>query len=341
MTRPSVLARRDVTRPIEGARSAQVTITAIEIVPTGRMIARLGEPRLASTSEDQGEQNYVLSRNTRPLAGNRKSDSRLELRRSPVMPGRVYVPHESQRPAIGYIRVSTEAQQDDLEKQAERLRVKGAERQLAVVEIYDDVGSGRGSDGLKRRPGLRTAVHRAAAGGFPLVVTDIERIARDPETVRQIVKDMGVEVYTLDGDLRWAVQEPHSQRGREFGDRVQAGTRNALAARKRSGRSLGNTTNRLEAARSGAKANAIRAELVVRDIADVLRRVDPGRLLRLREVVDLLNLRGVLTGRGLPWTLRAAEVPVRRAREQLELEGEIERTETWDWVTGASKSDDG
>ncbi len=100
-------------------------------------------------------------------------------------------------------------------------------------------------------------------------------------------------------------------------DMISKRTREALAEKKRQGVKLGNP-NISEVQKVGAARNKERAEDKAVEIADALEEVDNWSTLTAADVVDLLNDRSILTGRGRPWTLSAIRRPLASAKRHLE-----------------------
>ena len=84
---------------------------------------------------------------------------------------------EDNRPkkVIGYARVSSHDQKDDLVRQAARLRAFGAERSLGCMEVIEDLGSGLNY----RKKGLKRLIRLIAQGQIGhLVVMHKDRLLR-------------------------------------------------------------------------------------------------------------------------------------------------------------------
>ena len=103
---------------------------------------------------------------------------------------------------VGYARVSTEAQ--DLTVQREALAALG----VADERVYVDHGLGGGS---RDRPGLREALAACRAGDM-LVVTKLDRLARSVPDARDIVEELTVRGVKL--NLGGSVHDPTDPVGR-------------------------------------------------------------------------------------------------------------------------------
>lgn len=91
---------------------------------------------------------------------------------------------------VGYCRVSSAKQKDDLDRQVEFLRTK-----LPEAEIVKDIGSGINF----KRKGLATLLERAMSGeAIKLVVAYRDRIARFGfDVVRQVIERSGGSIVVL------------------------------------------------------------------------------------------------------------------------------------------------
>src|SRR3954463_13096715 len=86
------------------------------------------------------------------------------------------------RPAVAYLRVSSEQQgRSGLGLDAQRQAVGrfAAEHGFAIVEAFEEVETGRGSDALERRPQLAAVLKRAKAERCPVLVARLDRLSRD------------------------------------------------------------------------------------------------------------------------------------------------------------------
>jgi DNA invertase Pin-like site-specific DNA recombinase len=105
------------------------------------------------------------------------------------------------RPAIGYIRVSTEKQDKEergLERQTERLQEASHGFGLKLTHIYEDVGSGRGAHNEQKRPGLLQALREAQELSVPLIATSASRLSRDWASFEKLAVAQDVQVIVVD-----------------------------------------------------------------------------------------------------------------------------------------------
>lgn len=148
---------------------------------------------------------------------------------------------------LGYVRVSTAEQADSglgLEAQSAALFAE-AERRGWDTEVLAD----RGASGKLINPGLRKALDLLAAGRADgLLVSKMDRLARSSRHAAEILDlaqdqgwnlvlmDMGIDLSTPPGRAMASMLATFAQFEREL---ISARTRDALAARKASGKRLG------------------------------------------------------------------------------------------------------
>lgn len=150
---------------------------------------------------------------------------------------------------VGYVRVSTEEQGDagaGLEVQRQAITAACATRGWRLVEIHQDVASGRS---LERRTGLAAAL-AAIAGGEAggLVVAKLDRLSRSVIDAAQTIEharregwnlvalDLGVDFSTAAGEAMAHMTAVFAQLERRLiGERTRA----ALAVKKAQGVRLG------------------------------------------------------------------------------------------------------
>src|SRR3954447_13793038 len=87
-----------------------------------------------------------------------------------------------QKPAVAYLRVSSEQQgRSGLGLDAQRQGVErfAAQPGPSIVQTHTEVEPGRGGDALDRRPQLAAALRRAKAERCSVVVAKLDRLSRD------------------------------------------------------------------------------------------------------------------------------------------------------------------
>jgi DNA invertase Pin-like site-specific DNA recombinase len=219
------------------------------------------------------------------------------------------------RPAIGYVRVSTEDQaREGLSLEAQRARILAAcvASGLVLAEVLVEAGeSGKTLD----RPQLQQLLDRVRAGQVgAVVVTKLDRLTRRTRDLLELVEDVfkpaGVELVSLSeqldtrtpaGVLMLTVLGALAQMEREqIGER----TRSALRYKRAKGERLGTTPLGYRTAAAGAPMVPHLAELVA--IRLILRRRRAG--LSFGRIAAELAAAGHRTKRGGGWyasTVRA------------------------------------
>jgi DNA invertase Pin-like site-specific DNA recombinase len=150
---------------------------------------------------------------------------------------------------IGYVRVSTDEQSDSglgLRAQRAAIRAEAARHGWTLVEIFEDVASGKS---LRRRPGLEAAFAAVASGEADgLIVSKLDRLSRSVRDFAEIlarfqrngwalvVMDLGLDTSTIMGAAMAQMVSVFSGLERK---RIAERTREALAVKKASGVRLG------------------------------------------------------------------------------------------------------
>jgi DNA invertase Pin-like site-specific DNA recombinase len=225
--------------------------------------------------------------------------------------------------AIGYIRVSTEMQNEGdhaLGRQAERIRNACAARGMPLGGIYEDTASATDAFSVERRPSLQDAVSRARRENACLVVTEPTRLFRNVEVAERWLQNAGVEIFSVrDGMILSRSQILEAvKRGEDLAKASSAGTVKALSKKRAAGVTLGSKADRTAANRASKLARAQRSDTTVDTLARVLSEDLAYRDLSHGAFADLLNRRNILTGWGRPWT--AAGVRRQRAIAEQRLE---------------------
>src|SRR3954465_1762139 len=86
------------------------------------------------------------------------------------------------QPIVSYLRVSSDQQgKSGLGIEAQRFAVErfAAEHGYEIVETFQEVETGKGSDALERRPQLAAALKRAKGLHRPVLVAKLDRLSRD------------------------------------------------------------------------------------------------------------------------------------------------------------------
>ncbi|MBB3997864.1 recombinase family protein [Aureimonas pseudogalii] len=208
--------------------------------------------------------------------------------------------------AIAYLRVSTETQgRSGLGLDAQRaaiVRFADAEG-FAVVEWFEEIETGKGSDALDRRPILKAALASARKLKAPVIVAKLDRLSRDvafvaglmAQRVPFIVTELGADADPFMLHIYAALAEKERAM-------IAARTKAALQAKKAAGAKLGNRTNLEVAQKAGAASNAVAADVFAGNVVPIVRQLQASGLRTLRDLAEALNVRGVRTVRGGEWT---------------------------------------
>jgi DNA invertase Pin-like site-specific DNA recombinase len=197
--------------------------------------------------------------------------------------------------AIAYTRVSTAGQGRSglgLAAQQEALVRFAQAEGYKLVETFEEVETGKGSDALDRRPRLSAALELAKKHKAPIIVAKLDRLSRDVHFISGlmthktpfIVAELGADADPFMLHLYAALAEKERRL-------ISQRTKDALAAKKAQGVKLGGLNAKGIAARDEAKA---RAE-ALRPILDELKGKSS------RAIAAELNVRGIPTPTGKPW----------------------------------------
>ena len=216
------------------------------------------------------------------------------------------------KPIVAYIRVSTARQgRSGLGLEAQRAalaRFCEAEGYEIVAERLE-VETGKGADALERRPELAAALAEAKRRKCPVLVAKLDRLSRDvafiaglmAQRVPFIVAELGPDADPFMLHIYAALAEKERRL-------ISARTKAALAAARDRGTRLG---------RNGAErlAPAYRAEAVerARALAPVVAEVRAGGASSLRAIAAGLNMRGIATAQGKPWSAMQVKRVLERA----------------------------
>ena len=217
------------------------------------------------------------------------------------------------RPAISYIRVSTERQgRSGLGLEAQRAAIAAfmQEHGFKSAAEYVDTTSGAGAKRqlehdaehvaltYARRPKLKAALDDARARGCPLIVAKLDRLSRDASFVQFVtqtrvpilVAALGTNVDPVLLGIYAVISE--SER-RMISERTKA----ALKAAKARGVKLGSHGEKL------ARINQERAEENVERLRPIIESLRAEGITTVRGILAELTNRGVPTLRGKAWHL--------------------------------------
>jgi DNA invertase Pin-like site-specific DNA recombinase len=205
---------------------------------------------------------------------------------------------------VSYLRVSTGKQErSGLGLEAQRKAVTdfldGGD--WKIIEEFVETESGKRDD----RPALMQALSLCRIHGAALVIAKLDRLSRDAHFLLSLQK-AGARFVAVDmphaDNFTVGILAMVAQKEREM---ISARTRDALAAAKRRGVTLGGDRGNLPAvARQGARASArARSEKAQRRASDLMPIIDElkakGR--SLAQIAKELNAKGIETPRGGEW----------------------------------------
>ncbi len=224
---------------------------------------------------------------------------------------------------VAYVRVSTDKQGKSglgLESQRERIIQFAKLEGFRVVEWFEEVETGKGSDALAQRPQLAAALATARLHNCAVVVAKLDRLSRDvafisslmAQKVPFLVTELGADVDPFMLHIYAALAEKERAM-------ISQRTKDALAAAKARGTKLGGFRGRAGTPDDCAQARAQRtakSDEHAKALAPIIARIDPERTLSLRALASRLNDERVPTAAGKgEWTAAGVKRVIERAAE--------------------------
>jgi len=206
--------------------------------------------------------------------------------------------------AIGYTRVSTAEQgRSGLGLSAQRQAIEAFAKAegISISAWHEDVQTGKGSDALAQRPGLRAALRAAKAAKGPLIVAKLDRLARNSHFVTGLMEQKVRFIVTMLPKADAFTLQIYAALAEKEGALISERTRAALANSTKKLGMAGKSKSdqrRIHALAMEAKDNAAtaRAEALRPQIEFALK----GGL-SLRKAAELLNEREVASPAGGRW----------------------------------------
>lgn len=203
--------------------------------------------------------------------------------------------------AVGYARVSTQRQGEEgisLEAQRRAIQTFSHHMGYELIEVYEDAASGVGEKSLNKRPGLTCALDYMQKHGAVLIVANWDRLSRY-SAIEQQLENRGVSLdrvicATKSEEFRRASETAAFERASFERDLISRRTKEGMAAKKRAGATFGNPDIK-DMQSSGVKAYSAKADRVVKEIAELIRRNILGDEDSYKLVADKLNAAGLLT----------------------------------------------
>lgn len=226
---------------------------------------------------------------------------------------------KSLKKAIVYIRVSTREQGErgyGLDLQQARITEYARHAGYEIEEVFKDVETGMGARSIKDRPGIGEAMKTARLNNWPILVSGLDRLSRDIESVEKIVSDEGIKVVSCDRgpNIPKAVIMADAAHGQRQGELISERTRAGLQAARDRGAQLGNTKNLPEAQERGAEANKRKAHTQAQKLSEVVQELRRAGLKTAGQIAAGLNGRGLLTPRGEHWSASTIRRPLARIK---------------------------
>jgi len=202
---------------------------------------------------------------------------------------------------VSYLRVSTQQQgRSGLGLEAQRAAVLGyVEGRGELIEEFQEVETGKGSNALDQRPQLRAALEACRKQGAVLLIAKLDRLARNVHFVSGLIES-GCDFIAADMPSANKVMiQMHAVMAEYERDQISARTKAALAAAKARGVRLGvrgseNLRPNIAARKAAADEFAGRLQRIVAALR--------ARGLTHRAMAAELNGAGVVAPRGGQWT---------------------------------------
>lgn len=207
---------------------------------------------------------------------------------------------------VAYHRVSTARQgRSGLGLEAQKVAIErlAVERAAEVIATFTEVESGQ----INSRPELAEALHLARITGATLAIAKLDRLSRNAAFLLTL-RDSGVRFIAADmpeaNDFTVGIMALVAQQERAA---IARRTREALAAAKARGVTLGNPNGAAALRRAGKGGSALRTAVVAnadafaRELAPVVTELRRAGHTSLRPIAEELNRRGIMTRRGARW----------------------------------------
>jgi DNA invertase Pin-like site-specific DNA recombinase len=206
--------------------------------------------------------------------------------------------------AVGYTRVSTAEQgRSGLGLAAQQLAIEEFAKSegYTITTWHKDVQTGKGTDALAQRPGLRAALRAAKAVKGPMVVAKLDRLARNSHFITGLMEQRVRFIVTMLPKADAFTLQIYAALAEKEGALISERTRAALARSKKKLGMAGKSKAQQRSIRSLAmvakdKAATARAEALRPQIEFALK---DG--VSLRAAAETLNARGVESPMGGRW----------------------------------------
>lgn len=168
----------------------------------------------------------------------------------------------------------------------------------AIVGSFTEIESGKRKD----RPELRKALALARKIRATLIVAKLDRLARNVAFVSNLFETPGVEFKAADcPDANRMMLQMLSIFAEYEREQISRRTKDALAARKARGFSLGRPENLVPGASPAPEMNRAQAQAQAERMRPVIDQLRRDGIRSIRAIAKALNDRGYVTARGMAW----------------------------------------
>ncbi|HET8638380.1 MAG TPA: recombinase family protein [Acidobacteriaceae bacterium] len=206
--------------------------------------------------------------------------------------------------AVAYLRVSTAGQGKSglgIAAQREAIQRFAEAEAMDVVQWYEEVETGKGSDALETRPQLRAALSHARRIKGPVVVAKLDRLSRDVHFISGLMAQRVPFIVTEMPNADPFMLHVYAALAEEERRKISKRTRDALQAKKAAGAVLGNRTNLAEAREKSGEALRAKADAFARNVRPIIDQIMATGITTSRGIAEALNARGIKPARGDVW----------------------------------------
>jgi len=234
--------------------------------------------------------------------------------------------------AVGYVRVSTPGQGDtgfSLDAQRAGIEAFSDHMGYTVLEVFEDVCSGVGAKSFNKRDGLRHAINLAAREDADLIIWDWDRLSRHAgfeSDIRKYIPERERIICAKNGStMREASRAAEFAHAEKVAKHISISTKEGMARRRAQGAVFGNPDILTSVQPLGAASWSNSADELVRQITDILRKLDSDPFdITHTQAADILNKKNLRTLHGKEWDKSRIRNPLKKARAILKEENEAE-----------------
>jgi len=205
---------------------------------------------------------------------------------------------------IAYARVSTSEQGKSglgLDAQREAINVFCEDEGMELIQIFEEVETGKGSNALDKRPVLAEALKLAKSSGYVLMVAKLDRLSRSVAFISELMESkVNFIVTQLGKDADPFMLHLYAALSEKERELISERTKAALQALKAKGVVLGNQTNLNEARERSNVVNRANADTFASERVDMIQTYK-AKGWSLDKIAKELNKMGVTTRRGGSW----------------------------------------